>query len=526
MTRPAPAFLIQAPLWGFVPPLSLAQLSGELKARGGEATPIDLNIELYRLRGDGHKFSWSWEQNTLWLDEKTVAGILDEPEAAAYIKRRCVDAVPEGVRCLVGFSVNECSIIASMHIARLIKAARPQAFVVFGGQAFAEPDRIERCLRQGVVDAVCTQDGEDTLVEVVERLGAGRGVEDCAGLHIMRDGKVRQTGDRPPVDLNRIAFCDFESLDLKRYEVPDNLYSKSLMIMASRGCVRHCQFCGSRKPWEGYRYMSGRRVYDEIKHQLARHPQLTELKFYDIVTNGNMKRVMDLCDLLIADKSVNLTWEECNCIVRPEMTYEAMCKMREAGCHRVTYGIESGSDHVLGLMQKGQTAALAERVLLDTHRAGLVATANFMFGYPGETEEDFEETLEFVKRVHSFVNLFYPSRTLITMEPLSDMAGRRKELGIDDGTDVFWETLDGKNTYPIRLERYERFSRLLTQLGARESQGVNSSLELHRWYSLGEYYEYKGALDKAGDCYRSYLKLDPGSAVIQSKLERCLKAAA
>lgn len=523
MSRPVSTVLIQAPLWGFVPPLSLAQLTGELKSKGSPVQPVDLNIELFRLRGEGLKHTWSWEQNTLWLDPETVERILNP--FSEHIRRRCVCAVPIGERSLVGFSVNECSIVASLFVARMIKAARPEAFVVFGGQAFAEPDRIERCLRDPAVDAIVMHDGERTLVELVGRLSEGRDPLAAAGLYVRGEkGKPRWTGDRVPVDLDSIAFCDFEALDLSRYEVPENLYSKSLMIMASRGCVRHCSFCGSRKPWEGYRYMSGKRIYDEIKYQLARHPHLTELKFYDIVTNGSMKRVLDLCDLIIADGTIKLSWEETNCIVRPDLTYEALCKMKRAGCHRITFGIESGSNRVLGLMQKGQTVELAERVLYDVHRAGMVATANMMFGFPGETEEDFQQTLAFARRVHKFVDLFYPSRTFTTMEPLSDMAANRKQLGIDGGTDIFWATLDGSNTYPIRLERYERFSRLLAELGARESQGLNSGLELNKWYSLGEYYEYKRDFEQAADCYRRYLKLDPASTVVKAKLERCTAA--
>lgn len=519
-----PALLIQCPLWGFVPPIALAQLSSSLSKAGLSSRCVDLNIGLFHRRGAGHRHTWAWENNTIWLDDAVVAEVLGAHDG--YIVSACVDPLPEDVPSLVGFSVNECSMRSSLHVARRIKALRPKAFVLFGGQAFAEPERIERCLRSGVVDAVAFADGEATVVDVARALAQGRAPESCPGLRVLRGGAVVSTGEREPVDLDALPFLDYAALDLAAYDVPDNLYQRSLMIMASRGCIRRCEFCGNRAPWEGYRFMSGRRIFDEIKHQLAEHPgRFSELKFYDIVVNGDMRRTRELCGLIVADPSVRLSWEEVNCVVRPEMDLETLRLMRAAGCHRITYGIESGSDRVLRLMRKGQTSAMAERVLRDTHEAGLVTTANFMFGYPGETEADFEETLEFARRVHPYVDMFYPSRTFVTMEPLSPMARRREELGVDDGHDVYWSTLDGANTYPVRLARYERFSRLLKELGANESPGVNSSLELWRWSSLAQYHEQRGDAREARRCYEECLKLDPDGALVRARLESLKEAA-
>jgi radical SAM superfamily enzyme YgiQ (UPF0313 family) len=411
---------------------------------------------------------------------------------------------------VVGFSINQCSIRASLLAAKWLKEARPEAFVVFGGQWYCEAENVESTLESGVVDSVIVGDGERALVEIARALCKGE-----------PPGKIVE---RPVESLDALAFLDYGALDLKEYEVPDNLYQDSLMIMASRGCVRRCAFCGSRTPWEGFRSMSGRRIYDEIKQQLSLREGYKVLKFYDIVVNGDMRHLEELCDLLIADPSVKLRWREANMIVRPEMTPAILKKMKAAGCDHVNFGIETGSDRVLKLMKKGQTVAQAERVLKDVHEAGIEITANFLFGYPGETEADFDETLAFVRRVHKSIDIFYPSRTFITMEPLSSMARDKAALGVDDGVDIYWALKDGTNDYPVRLARYERFSRLLKELGAYESAGVNSSLELNHWRSLGGYHEHKRELDKAAECYRKYLELDPGSQDVKSRLEACENA--
>ena len=442
------------------------------------------------------------------------------------IRAKLIDPLPPDETILVGFSVNQCSLRASLVVARWVKASRPKAFVVFGGQLYSDPEKIGETLDAVPIDAVIVGDGEETLVELAEIIEAGRPPESCAGMHLKRDGAVVETRPRPPLLMDSLPFSDFSVLDLESYNVPENLYHDSFMIMASRGCVRHCTFCGSRFPWKGYRSMSGRRVYDEIVHQTARYSHFKVLKFYDILINGNMKHLSELCDLLIADPSEKLFWREANCIVRPEMTPEILKKMYAAGCRHVTFGIESGSDRVLGLMEKGQTAALAERVLRDTHESGIELTANFMFGYPGETEEDFDETLEFVRRIHPYVDIFYPSRTFITMEPNSTMAKNKKELGIDDGTDIFWGTTDGTNTYPVRLARYERFSQVLYEVGAWESPGVNSSVELDRCNSLGRYYAYKNEHQQAVQYFEKYLTLDPECADVRGRLEACQNALA
>ncbi|MBI3552380.1 MAG: radical SAM protein [Elusimicrobia bacterium] len=513
--------LVQCPQWGFVPPLALAQLAGSLKDAGLPVGAVDLNIKLYHERGEGYRHAFSWEQSNLWRDELADRFLEEHREVVA---RLLIDPLPMTGSVLVGFSVNQCSIRTSLLAARWVKEARPEAFIAFGGQWYADPENTETTLESGVVDAVVCGDGEQTLIDLARTLGDGGRPEDCAGLHLWRGGNVVATPERAPADMDALSFLDYSVLDLDDYKVPDNLYQDALMIMASRGCVRRCTFCGSRYPWEGFRSMSGRRIYDEIKHQLSLRGGYNILKFYDIVTNGNIRHISELCDLLIADPSVKLEWRETNCIVRPEMTPTLLAKLRKAGCAHVNYGIETGSNRVLKLMRKGQTAELAERVLRDTHEAGIEITANFLFGYPGETEEDFEETLAFVGRVHPYIDIFYPSRTFITMEPYSDMARHKDELGVDDGVDVFWALKDRSNTYPIRLARYEKFSRLLKELGAFESPGVNSSLELNHWHSLGRYHEYEKEFDKAAGCYRKYLALDPGSQDIRCRLEACENA--
>jgi len=77
---------------------------------------------------------------------------------------------------------------------------------------------------------------------------------------------------------------------------------------------------------------------------------------------------------------------------------EILREMKEAGCRRILYGVESGSPEILKAMNKGFTACQASEAILETRRQGIEAYVNFMFGYPGETEDTIRQTSDFMKK--------------------------------------------------------------------------------------------------------------------------------
>lgn len=130
--------------------------------------------------------------------------------------------------------------------------------------------------------------------------------------------------------------------------------------------------------------------------------------------------------------------------------------MKAAGCYLISYGVESGSDAILELMRKGYTAELAERVIRDTHAAGMDVIFNMMVGFPGEDNARFQETKNFVRRCRKYAShieipLYLLLKGSFVFNHLDDFA--IASINHNEDWQLHWKTKDNTNTYQIRKER-------------------------------------------------------------------------
>ena len=267
--------------------------------------------------------------------------------------------------------------------------------------------------------------------------------------------------------------------------------------------------------------MSGKRIYAEIEHHFNADYGFQHIEFLDLLVNGNMKTLTDLCSLMLGGPlGGKLKWHA-NLIVRKEMTEAVFRMMADAGCKHVTFGIESGSQRVLEAMRKKYRIEDADMVLANAHRAGIEVTCNFMFGFPGETREDFKITLEFLKRNRENITIAYPSRTFCTIEPHSHLQEHIEEFDIvpNPHHGQYWMSRDGSNNYIERMSRCEEFSRIANEIGVDVGLGLQTSYELDHWLNLGDYYSCTGDRVKAAECFEKYLKLDSSNATVRAKLD-------
>lgn len=514
--------LVQCPVWGTrEPPLSIVQLSGCLKAAGHEVFSFDLNNELYRSRAAEFANLWTWEQSLFWYDARKVGELFGtlrpriEAAAAKVLERR-----PRAV----GFSVAASSYAASKAFAEVLRGKDPELVIVFGGTLFYDARYVAPAFNEAKVDYVIRGEGDVTIPALVTALERGEDAASCPGVYLRRNGEIFHTGERAPLkDLDSLPYMDFTDLRIRDYDDDEHI-----AIMSSRGCVWHCAFCSSSSFWPGYRSMSAERIHQEITFHRMANRKIGHVDFFDLAFNGDMKKVEEFSRLMVMyppfDPNFRFEWNA-NAIITPKLTPAVLKLMKAAGCQRLIFGIESGSEKVLKLMHKPYDPEVAVRVIKDAHDAGIKVTCNFMFGFPGETEDDFEKTLDFVRCIAPHVERLYPSRTYCAIEENSYFHDHPSEFNIKTPFNhhLYWETTDGENTYPVRLARCRRFEELCAQLGVRIDCGVQSSVELENWFSLGMYYEYKSDYDKVLECYRNYLRLDPKNAVVIERVKALLE---
>ena len=160
-------------------------------------------------------------------------------------------------------------------------------------------------------------------------------------------------------------------------------------IMTTYGCPYHCDFCS--KPIFGthFRRRSLDRIVAEIRD--IQTWGYTGLWIADDCLTLDLDHLQAFCQRVIADK-LDMPWW---CLSRVDrMTAQEIDLLQRAGCRKVFFGLESGSDAVLHLMNKQTTTAMAEQTLSRFARSAIRTAGFFMVGYPGETYDTIETTFQ------------------------------------------------------------------------------------------------------------------------------------
>lgn len=508
--------LVQCPGWGRdCPPYAMALLAAILRDTGHEVFCFDLNIALYCSGPEEyHKFWDDKDLYTFWSSKDSIEKFVRDN--IGMIEFQAEQILKTDAR-IIGFTVHFSSLLVSLEIAKRIKEQDKTRIIVFGGPDCSRQLRGFMFIKEDFVDAVNVGEGDRSILELVKQVEDTRGIGSPRGFLVKKKGDIIDCGDADVVsDLDRLPFPDYSDF---ADDITSGLYRQPerLEILDSRGCPTRCHFCSEWQYWKRFRSMSGERMFREIAFQVNRCPGVDYFYFIGSLLNGNMKALLDFCDLVIKN-SLKIRWLG-QPIIRSEMTREFLQKMRRAGCEWLGYGIESGSQRVVNSMNKKFSLKLAEQVLRDTHDAGIMVQANFMFGIPTETEKDFKETLSFLKRNRGSMDSVLASQSFCVIDKDTYLYNHPAEFDITDREHhLYWESTG--STYPERFRRYEEFCRLALSLGIPETSGV-LKVKPDKWRLLGDYYLYKKDYPKAIDCFHKALEVESQEDSILEKINHC-----
>jgi radical SAM superfamily enzyme YgiQ (UPF0313 family) len=206
-------------------------------------------------------------------------------------------------------------------------------------------------------------------------------------------------------------------------------------MYSSRGCPGLCTYCSS-PPFYGnkVRMRSAQKMLEDVRNVI--NQGYKEIFFRDENFTSSKKRVMEFCQGII-DEKLDITW-----IVSSRADYfdrEMIEKMKEANCHMVRIGVETGSPKLLENVKKEVTIDQVRQVFKWTNEIGVGTHAHLMIGMPGETLETIQETIDFVKEIKP---------TVITCGICTPYAGtelfeqvRKNYPEIGDGSDLNVEIL-------------------------------------------------------------------------------------
>jgi radical SAM superfamily enzyme YgiQ (UPF0313 family) len=187
---------------------------------------------------------------------------------------------------------------------------------------------------------------------------------------------------------------------------------RSMNIVSSRGCPYACNYCYHLFGRAQYRFRSARNIVDEIEVLVDRYG-VDFIGFVDDNMMASEKRLLEFCELMV-QKKIPIHW---GCHGRVSNVNPNMLqRMAEAGCVWIGFGIESGSSKILKAMNKRATVQQGRDAILKTRETGIFPNTTFIFGYPGETLETIQETIDFKREMDiecgSFFATPYPGTPL------------------------------------------------------------------------------------------------------------------
>jgi radical SAM superfamily enzyme YgiQ (UPF0313 family) len=267
----------------------------------------------------------------------------------------------------------------------------------------------EKCLDEAPdIDAVVTGEGEETVVELLEKLSSGESFEDVKGTAFRLSGEIIKNPPRPFItDVDSIPFPARELLgDAMDYVPPPATYKRRpvAVIMTARGCSRNCIYCFQidKERKSGVRFRSVENVMQEI--ELCLKQGYKEIKFIDDTLAADYNRAMTMAKE-IKRRKLDFTWFASACV--HQVDRELLTAFKEAGCWAILLGAESGVQKNLNTIRKGITLEQTRKAVKTAKEAGLTVYTPFIFGIPGETFKEGLETIEFACEIDPDIANFH-----------------------------------------------------------------------------------------------------------------------
>lgn len=417
--------------WPKMPPLGIAYLQSFAARHGISVDLLDLNNYFYNRVSEDLKKSWLISCNKP-LEEKIFEIIKnDYTESYKYVFERMA------AYDIVGFSCFKSNLRATLAIARALKELKPEIQIIFGGPEIA---------RLAFKSPLILEDGFDGLSSLsVVGEGERPFLSYLNGTH--QNQRVVNFSELD--DLSQLPFPTYSGLDLAAYP-----RKKSISILSSRGCVRACRFCSERLLYRKFRTRPVAGIIEELNFH--KNAGIDFFVFHDSMINADIKHLEAMCEA-VQLKFGSLPWEA-QLGIDERMPDSLFREIKKSGCYGLFIGLESGCGRTLKNMNKGFTTSGALAFFKRLHKAGLFFGVSMIVGFPGETEQDFYESLDFVVRHKDIIPKIEQVNPFVHYE----------------GTDVAPDL--SQETNAVSLRRYEIFTGTIKKEGIRHTNAFLGNL--------------------------------------------------
>jgi anaerobic magnesium-protoporphyrin IX monomethyl ester cyclase len=295
---------------------------------------------------------------------------------------------------IVGIPVASNDFHFAVEICKSIKALTDVTIVAGGYHTTMAPEDI---MEENCFDIAVIGEGEESLIAIVEAKMSGEFIKklyEIDGIWFRNNGEVVKNSLRPlNNDINKLSFPDKSLFDYQRYI---NINRGLATFITSYGCPFKCSYCINKVLMDKFgttgfvRYKSIDYLIDEIKSVISKF-KVREIEFYDDTFTINKERIQQFCK--IYPKEIGLPFYINSRV--DTLNREVIQNLKEAGCMRISMGIETGDNYVRNeILQRNQSDDQIIETFKMVRNAGMKTLSYSMVGIPYETSMSIEQTIE------------------------------------------------------------------------------------------------------------------------------------
>lgn len=344
------------------------------------------------------------------------------------------------------------NLMTKIEVIKLIKVLKTEKYnhpkIVLGG-----PDvsyNIENYLNAGA-DFLVIGEGEETTFELYTAILNNQNYNEINGIAFLENEKVVQTKARTKFrELDALPLPNRKAINMQKYldTWKNNHGQSSMTISTQRGCPYTCKWCSTAVYGQSYRRRPAEQVAAEMK-LLKEQYNPDAIWFVDDVFTVSHKWLLAFKEAVLNQEAV-IPFE---CITRAERLNDDILQLlKEVGCFRIWIGAESGSQKIIDLMDRRVDVNVVKEAIQKTNQLGIETGTFIMLGYPGETEKDISETIQYLKDAnptHYTITIAYPIKGTSLYNDIEDKITMAPDWETSTDRDI-----DFKRTYSRKYYDY------------------------------------------------------------------------
>ncbi len=392
-----------------------------------------------------------------WLENHGYEVKITDPHTFDWNADKAAEEILKHQPKAVGVTATTNNRFKAINLIKKLKKKNPDLFIFVGGPHFAMT--AENALKVvPEIDCVVKREGEISTKELLDEFQKSRDFNKVRGIFYRnKQGKIIETPDQPFVEDINIFSLNWDLFEIDKYQKNiEGTNVRGVGVVSSRGCPNRCAFCVNAAFRKGFfRLRDPVKFVDEVEF-LKNKYGFKGFDFWDDTITVVKKHVIEICQEIIKRK-LDIIWyarARVNTVDK-----EMLSLMREAGCIRISYGVESGSPRILKIIRKNITPKQAIVAAQISSDLGMKIVMNFMVNLPYETMEDLKMTVDLMKKLNRIKNVVAAYGFSI-IYPGTEMETIAKKEG--------WLDKDFSWNEPYESEKYK-------------IAGVDSSLPLMEW---------------------------------------------